>query len=149
MASTSSSNFYFIKLVLSLMILSALLGGPVVALAQTQPDPSGEPYQGQGIVPCTGAEGDECGFYELVELGERIITWLLFIAVFIAAVLFAVAGFLYATSAGDEGKVKKAHTIFRRVLMGFIIALAAWLIVFTITSILLNDENQDLPLLDR
>lgn len=134
-----------VRLTLTTLIVGVLVtsfGGLVFAQEE-------EPYKGEGIVPCTGAKGDECDFEQLVALGRRIITWLLFVAVFIAMVLFAYAGFLYMSSGGDEGKVKKAHDIFRKVIIGFIIALAAWLIVYTITSTLLSDEFKNVPLLDE
>jgi len=68
-----------------------------------------------------------------------MINYLLVLAVPLAAVSFAWAGFLYITAAGDSGKVEEAKGIFKKVAIGFIIALAGYLIVKTITFSLLKD----------
>lgn len=91
-----------------------------------------------GFVPCTGTAEDPCKFEHLIILAKGVITWALYMATFIAAIAFTYAGFLYVTAAGNMTQVAKAHTIFRNVAIGFIIALGAWLIVYTITSSLVN-----------
>ena len=92
---------------------------------------------GQEIVPC---EGPNCDFNKLIELAENIINFIILIAIPVAAGLFAYAGFLYITAAGDMGKVASAHKIFHNVAVGLIIPLAAWLIVNLIVGALF-DEN--------
>ncbi|MCI0619843.1 pilin [Candidatus Wolfebacteria bacterium] len=136
---------------LMLVTLVGLFAGPVV-YAQDE-----DPSRFFGLVPCTGVAPDPdrvgppapnehpCTFTDLVAAAQKVIDWLLYAAVFFAATLFSWAGFLYVTSAGETGKVSRAHGIFKNVLIGFIIALAAWLIVHTITTALLRDQS--LPLL--
>ena len=46
--------------------------------------------------------------------------------------MFAYAGILFLTSGGSSSAKEKATSIFKKVLFGLIIALAAWLIVTTI-----------------
>jgi hypothetical protein len=46
--------------------------------------------------------------------------------------LFAWAGVLYFTSGGNPTNITRAHGIFRSVIIGFVIALSAWLVVQTI-----------------
>jgi len=100
----------------------------------------------QIVEPCNeilGVDGnfskeEECNFNHLVQTTQNLINFIIAIAVFLAAIAFIWAGVLYMTSAGDEGKVKQAHTIFKNAAIGFIIALAAWLIVFTITNAFLQ-----------
>ena len=80
-----------------------------------------------GLVPC---EGPECGFGDLITLVNKVIDFLLFtLALPLAAILFAYGGFLFLTSGGSEDKLSKAKQIFWNVLVGFVIALAAWIIV--------------------
>ena len=117
------------------LLLIVLLCGilvPMVSLAQ-------EP-----LVPC-GINGPDCDFDDLVDLARRVINFLLGVAVPIAAIMFAYAGFLYLTSAGDTAKRGKATSIFQNVFWGFVLALSAWLIVNLLTTFFLegnkNPEN--------
>ena len=94
---------------------------------------------GAKLVPDCG--GGPCGFGDLITLANNILKFLMIeISIPLAAIAFAYAGFLLVTSAGDEGKVKTAKSIFLSVLTGFIIILAAFLIVRTISTSLVNDE---------
>ena len=93
-----------------------------------------------GIVPCGGEGQPDCDFNQLIILIQSIINFLLFIAAPIAAVMFAYAGWLYLSAAGNQGQVEKAHKIFTTVFMGIVIALAAWLIVNVISTVLLKPD---------
>ncbi len=81
------------------------------------------------LVPC---EGPECQACHVVELGQRIVNFLVGIASFIAVLLFAWAGFLMVTAAGNEGQVSKAKGMFMNVFIGMVIVLLGWLIVDTL-----------------
>ena len=94
--------------------------------------------EAKGLVPC---EGPDCNFDKLIELTQEVIDFLIvIIASPLATVLFAYAGWLYMSAGGDPGKVARGHQIFRNVLLGLVIALAAWLIVSTISSALLKKD---------
>ncbi len=112
----------------------------------------------QGLVPCNGVQSggnfssvegvsnNECTFSDLIALFNRVIRFLLFdIAAPLATIAFVYAGFLYITAAGDTGKIAKAHDIFKKVLMGLILAFGAFLIV---TAILKGLEIKD-PFIDQ
>jgi amino acid transporter len=77
----------------------------------------------------------ECGFEEALQLVANIIGLLSVIALLLAALLFGYAGFLYATSAGDTGKAKKARGIFTSVAIGLIIVFLAYTIVQVVISV--------------
>jgi hypothetical protein len=96
-----------------------------------------------GLVPCgtqlidpaaKGADyisvAEGCQFEHFIALAKNVMNFLLFtIAVPIAAISFAWAGWLYLSAAGNESKVGEAHRIFGYVVLGLCVALAAWLIV--------------------
>jgi hypothetical protein len=87
-----------------------------------------------GIVICKSAS---CGFTDLMKLINRVINYALFVLFIpIAAILFAYAGFMMLTSGGEVGKKKKALSVFWNVGLGLVIALASWLIINTLLSIL-------------
>lgn len=105
------------------------------------PPGGGPPEPQQGLVPCDGVQ-DACTFVDFIELVDTIIDFLIYtIAVPLAAILFVWAGFLYTTAGGDPGKVKKATGIFKNVVGGLIIALAAWLGVNLIVTSLTTYDN--------
>lgn len=100
------------------------------------------------LVPC-GCDGpdanttvdsaEQCTFDHLIVLAQNVINFLIFkIAAPLAAVMFAYAGFLYLTNRGNESQVKQAHDVFTYVLIGLVLALAAWLIVNLIVTFFLD-----------
>lgn len=96
--------------------------------------------QGTGLIPCTGATSNPCNFNKLIELAKGIIDFLVLASIPLATISFMYAGFLYLTAGGDTSKVKQAHSIFWKVLWGFIIILSAWLIVDLILKAFLTDD---------
>lgn len=93
------------------------------------------------IVPCDGSAANPCNYQALITLANNIIDFLIQASVVIALLLFTYAGFLLAFSGGDTGAMSKARAIFWNVVKGLIIALAAWLIIDTILSVLLKGDG--------
>ena len=94
--------------------------------------------EAQGLIPCSGSD---CTFDKLIDLIQNVIDFLLVtVAIPLATILFAYAGWLYMSAAGDSTKIARGHQIFRNVLFGLVIALAAWLIINTLTSALISDK---------
>ena len=103
-------------------------------------------FAAEGLVPCNGVNGGssgsndsnangECTFASLIALFNNVIKFLLFyLAAPLATIAFVWAGFLYITAAGDTGKISKAHSIFKSVLIGLVLAFGAYLIVTAITK---------------
>lgn len=108
---------YRIFLTLSIALLFAL---PAFALAQTQ------------LVPCGGQGQDPCQACHVIELAQNIINFLVGIAAFIAVALFAYAGFLMFTAAGNESQIAKGKGFFTSVFIGIVIVLIGWLLVDTL-----------------
>lgn len=96
-----------------------------------------------GLVPVCNTIVDEakggfsnpCDFDMVMNLINNVITWLLFIiATPMCALIIAYAGWLYITSSSSEENKSRAKKILTNVVIGYIIALAAWLIVHTILN---------------
>lgn len=90
-----------------------------------------------GLVKCTGVlpipnPNHEvlCSFNMAVTAIADLINWLFLISVPIAVALFAYAGVLYIT--GMEKNITKAHGIFQKTMIGFIIMLVAFTVVHTL-----------------
>lgn len=92
------------------------------------------PASAQPLVP--ECNNDSCGFNDLITLIKNITNFLLILAVPVATVLFAYAGFQYIFAAGDMGKIKKAHDIFWTVFIGLVLMASAWLIIKIIVDTL-------------
>jgi hypothetical protein len=77
-----------------------------------------------------------CGYEDLFKMINKVINYVLYVLFIpIAAILFAYAGFMLITSGGEVGKKKKALSVFWNVGLGLVIAVASWLIINTILSI--------------
>jgi len=81
----------------------------------------------------------ECGYANLLTLINTIINWIITISIPISAGVFAWAGLKYMTTAVADQK-SEAKAMIRKVLIGFAIILAAWIIVSTILNALLSSS---------
>ncbi len=130
----------FAKSLISLSFFLAL-SAPVLVFA-TSP---------AGLVPCgtqsSTASGDDkvtnpCGFNDIITLVQKGINFLIQLGVILAALGFAYAGFLYITAMGSEEKIHHAHSIFLKVIWGFVFMLSAWLIVRVLETTFLTTDQQ-------
>lgn len=96
-----------------------------------------------GLIPCGQGEliggavapDERCTFDDLIILAQTVINFLIFrIAAPVAAVMFAYAGFLWVTNAGNESKITQAREVFWMVFWGLVVALAAWLTINMIVT---------------
>lgn len=98
-------------------VFSGALAMPVLALAQYQkPDnPGGVPEGGDANT-----------------LIMNIVKWLLGFVGALAVLMIIVAGIMYITAAGDEGRVDKAKSYLVYAIVGLVVALLGYAIVVTI-----------------
>lgn len=89
------------------------------------------------LIVCDGVT-EPCTFNHLIELTQNLITDLILLSTLLATIAFAYAGLKLLTSGGSESARKEATDIFLKVLKGYLWILGAWLLVYTITSVLLN-----------
>ncbi len=129
---------------LFLLMFFSVSAMPFVSSAEIQ---QGTGKDKSGLVPCGNKTGDSeaCDFNDLLALGTNLIKYLVLLSIPLAAISFAWAGFLYLSSGGNEDKATKAKEIFWKVLKGFLFVITAWLIVYTLTSLL----NPDFSLLKK
>ncbi len=86
-----------------------------------------------GLVPCV----DNCGFVDLITLINKVIEFILYkLALPVAAIMFAYAGFKMVTAGGNTEGINTAKTVFKNTAIGLMLAAGAWLIVKTLLSIL-------------
>ncbi len=93
------------------------------------------------IVPASCNEVGGCkSICDIATVAQNVLNTGIYVAVFLSAVLFAWAGFLYLTSvAGNE--ISRAKEIFANVAIGLVIILAGWLVVDTLMKTLTNQSG--------
>ncbi len=93
-----------------------------------------------GLVPCNGTKESPCDFNALLMLVNNLLDFAILIAMPIAAIMFAWAGFRYLTAGGDTWRIQETHEIFKKVGIGLLVVLSAVLIVKTILVALGNPD---------
>lgn len=94
------------------------------------------------VPPDCDVQGGCQSICDLAQLIQNIINDGIILATFLAAVLFAWAGFRMLTAGGDAHQIASAKKVFSAVFVGFLIVLSAWLIVDTIMKTLLSNGSQ-------
>lgn len=112
---------------------------PVLSLAQNPPADPPLIATDCGVL-VNGKINKECGYSDLLGLINRIINWIIMIAVPVAAGVIAWAGLKIMMSGDNPGKRAEGISMIKQVLVGLVFILAAWLIVSTIVNALLSKE---------
>lgn len=79
-----------------------------------------------------------CEFKHLVELTQNLITNLIFLSTLLATAVFVYIGIILLTSGGNETAMTRAKGMAKKVVIGYLWILCAWLLIYTITSALLG-----------
>lgn len=109
--------FFRIAVVLSLLLLTPWL------------------VSAQGFVTCVGRE---CNLCHLISTGQNLLNWLVAILTVVAVMVLVYAGYRLVSSGGNTEVRDLAKQILINVIVGYIIVLAAWLLVDTGMRMLLN-----------
>jgi hypothetical protein len=101
----------------------------------------------QNIIPCgTEANPSPCTICHLYYLVGNVVDFLItFILIPLAGFSLAWAGIKFILSGGNEGEVTRAKEILTNTVWGIIIALAAWLVVNTVVSLLIDPTSFPWP----
>ena len=95
-----------------------------------------------GDILANGQYANPCDFAYFMKLVNNIINFLLFtIATPLVALIIIYTGYLFLTAGGSAGQTEKAKHILFNVVVGYVIALAAWLIINTIMKSLNFQED--------
>ena len=105
----------------------------------------------QSIVTCgtvtdaNGVVSNPCTFMDFIKTVGGIVNGTVLMVSVYAAISFMYAGYAYLTSGGSQDKVSYAKGIFTKVLMGYIIILSAWALVYTIEQAFYNTDANARP----
>jgi hypothetical protein len=105
------------------------------------PDPKFD-YTALEQIP--GTEGDLKNFPDYIKALYKFVIWGVAIA---GLLMLVIGGFWYMTAAGNNAQLSKAKDIIRDALLGIIVALFAWLLLFTINPDLVRIDISSLSAL--
>ncbi len=154
-----TKNKDFSKLFI-ILVLTVIVTAPFFVFAVSKGDPD------TSIVTCgyDGAHGpivngqrtfgelngqldksEQCTFNDFIRVIGGIVNGTMLLISVYAAISFMYAGYAYLTSGGSSEKVSYAKGIFKKVLVGYIIILTAWLIIYTIEQAFYTDDPNARP----
>ncbi|MBY0473218.1 lytic transglycosylase domain-containing protein [Patescibacteria group bacterium] len=118
-----------------------LFGLPALALAQaSELVPCGVPRFTSYFDPNYYVQATSCNFCYFAKLIQNIVNFLVMVTIPISVGMFAWAGILFFTNAGNPKRIARARSIFRSVLIGFIITITGWLVVQVILQSVTNQD---------
>ena len=118
-----------LALVFSLVFFITSLGVPVAFAA----DP--------GLVTCGNTGQPNCDFCTLVQMADGLFDFLFVLLTLAAIMTVMYAGFQLVISQGNSGAMEKAKGMVGNIIIGFVIILAAWLIIDTVMKGLVRSDS--------
>ncbi len=79
-----------------------------------------------------------CGFGDLIKLVQHVITDLIILSTVVVIGVFIYHGLMLITSFGNTSRLANAKKGLLNVLKGYVVIIAAWLIVYTIVNALVG-----------
>jgi len=98
-----------------------------------------------GLVPCGGAGEPACQACYVVELMNNVLDWLIGILSVVFAIIVVTAGFNLVTSTGSTSAKEKAKSMVTNAIVGFVIVLAAWLLIDYGMRFLVAEPGDSVP----
>jgi len=84
-----------------------------------------------------GTSEYECGFPDAIAQIQKLINAIFLLALPIVVISITWSGIQILLAQGNSGALNKAKELFRKVIVGFLIVLVAWIFVYNISSYLL------------
>jgi hypothetical protein len=93
----------------------------------------------QDLIVCSEASNNStgCGFGDLLTLARAVMADLTIVATFFVTIAAVYIGFKLLTSQGNSDEMTKAKDMAWTALKGYFFVLIAWVLVYTISSVLL------------
>ena len=124
------TSFLIIFITLFLVLLFLLPAGAYAA------DPSTPLWKS---ISCQ-EDPTDCEYCHVVQAANYISMFLIYLASIIAVLMFVYAGSILIISGGNSAKRDRAKEIFQRVIIGFIIAIAAFFIIDMILKAFIGER---------
>ena len=93
------------------------------------------------IVTCGNNDPSECNFNSITAMVNEGLKWFITISISVVTISFAIAGGMMLMKPGDSAKRSKAKDVFKNTVIGLIIVLIAYLVVYTILKGITNTNS--------
>jgi hypothetical protein len=93
------------------------------------------------LIPCGGANQHPCQSCDVVTLANNVVGWLVGALGAIAVLIIVYAGIKMVTSNGNHHALEEAKGMMMNMIIGYLIVLAAWLVLDYVLKALLIDGN--------
>lgn len=113
------------KILLTLVLLGLMVSPTFSAIAQFEETP------GEVGREATG---------DVMTVLDRVVDWLFYILLFVAAVFIIIAAYYFVTASGDPETVKKARTLILYAIIGIVVAFVARGLVFLVERMIGSPE---------
>ena len=91
-----------------------------------------------GWKPLIVCDGPDCHINEVFTLIKNAIHDLVLLSTLLVVVALIYAGFKLLASQGNSGALTEVKTMFGKIILGYAVILTAWVIIYSITSVLLK-----------
>ncbi|KKU48093.1 MAG: hypothetical protein UX68_C0022G0018 [Parcubacteria group bacterium GW2011_GWA2_46_9] len=120
----------------------------IVLIALTAPSIANAAFPEDPLIPsgCISSQGydaqgrplprEECGLKEMVKVAVNISKLILGVLGSVTLLFFIYGGFVWITAAGNTQRIEQGKKVFESALVGLIIVLSSWLIIYFITAAL-------------
>lgn len=96
-----------------------------------------------GLVPCGGIGQTACQSCDVVKLTNNVVEWLIIVLGTLAALIIMYAGIQLVTAGGNQSAMEAAKSKITNVIIGYVIILAAWLVVdYGLKVLLITDGTK-------
>lgn len=92
----------------------------------------------KSLIVCDGIQ-NPCNFEDVILLIKNVIHDMVLLSTLVVVAALVYAGFLLLSSGGNPGALTQVKTMMWKIVVGYLWILAAWLIVYTISKVLLKD----------
>jgi hypothetical protein len=135
---------------LTLSVALVTLVGPSAALAARGDLPPPGPLQnlfaetGGYFIPkvCLGEQpappAPQCGLPEMVQIAVNVSKLLLGLLGSVTLLVFVYGGFVWLTAAGNSQRIEHGRKVFEGALVGFLLVLSSWLIIYFVAAALVG-----------
>lgn len=123
-----------------------VVSGRSVAPAGAGGAAESQPTNNSGLVPCGGPGQETCQACHAVTLMNNVLDWLVGILAVVFALIVMTAGFNLVTSSGNTSAKEKAKSMITNATVGFVIVLAAWLLIDYGMKMLVSDAGASVQL---
>jgi hypothetical protein len=138
-------SFLFVSLFVGVLAVQTVVPAQAASVAYAQQYNEND-ISNSKIISCY----NNCDFNDILRTINNLITFLITVVfVPVVIVMFMYAGFKYIAAQGDSKKLISLKSMLKHIVGGMLLILCAWLIVRTILTVVVSDEQSAVQFLGK